>query len=103
MYVRNVSKSVLVCCLLSLAALAQKRALSIPSTGFSGLDQYRASRIAIYTDDFGELKRYRADDAALALPAAKEKRVVFSATPSPTTGSWRTIFRQGLRCVESRH
>jgi lysophospholipase L1-like esterase len=77
MHVRNVSKSVLVCCLLSLAALAQKRALSIPSTGFSGLDQYRASRIAIYTDDFGELKRYRADDAALALPTAKEKRVVF--------------------------
>ena len=50
---------------------------SIPSTGFPGLDQYRASRIAIYTDDFGELKRYREADAALAPPAAGENRVVF--------------------------
>ncbi len=38
---------------------------------------YRASRIAIYTDDFGELKRYRDADAAMAPPAATEKRVVF--------------------------
>ena len=50
---------------------------SIPSTGFPGLDQYRASRIAIYTDDFGELKRYREADAALSLPKAGEARVVF--------------------------
>jgi len=50
---------------------------SIPSTGFPGLDQYRASRIAIYTDDFGELKRYREADAALATPKPGENRVVF--------------------------
>ena len=50
---------------------------SIPSTGHPDLDQYRASRIAIYTDDFGELKRYRAADAALASPTPKENRVVF--------------------------
>jgi lysophospholipase L1-like esterase len=50
---------------------------SIPSTGFPGLDQYRASRIAIYTDDFGELKRYREADAALAAPKAGENRVTF--------------------------
>jgi lysophospholipase L1-like esterase len=50
---------------------------SIPSTGLPGLDQYRASRIAIYTDDFGELKRYREANAALAPPAAGENRVVF--------------------------
>ena len=49
----------------------------IPSTGFPELDEYRASRIAIYTDDFGELKRYRDADAALARPAANENRVVF--------------------------
>jgi lysophospholipase L1-like esterase len=49
----------------------------IPSTGFPGLDDYRASRIAIYTDDFGELKRYRDADAALGAPAAGEKRVIF--------------------------
>jgi lysophospholipase L1-like esterase len=63
--------------LLFLPAPAQQLAPSIPSTGFAGLDQYRASRIAIYTDDFGQLARYREADAALAPPAAGEKRVVF--------------------------
>jgi lysophospholipase L1-like esterase len=62
---------------LSISALAQQSAPSIPSTGFPGLDEYRASRIAIYTDDFGELKRYRDADAALAPPKAGENRVVF--------------------------
>jgi len=61
--------------LLSLPALAQQLAPPIPSTGFSGLDQYRASRISIYTDDFGQLARYREADAALAPPG--ENRVVF--------------------------
>ena len=63
--------------LLSLPARAQKPALSLPSTGFAGLDEYRASRIAIYTDDFGQLARYRAADASLGPPAAGENRVVF--------------------------
>jgi lysophospholipase L1-like esterase len=58
-------------------AVAQQSAPAIPSTGSPGLDQYRASRIAIYTDDFGELHRYRDADAALAPAAAGEKRVVF--------------------------
>jgi lysophospholipase L1-like esterase len=57
--------------------LAQRAAPSIPSTGFGGLDQYRASRIAIYPDDFGQLARYREADAALAPPGAGESRVVF--------------------------
>ena len=63
--------------LLSVVSFAQQAAPPIPSSGFPGLDQYRASRIAIYTDDFGELKRYREADAALGPPAAKENRVVF--------------------------
>ena len=63
--------------LLCLPALAQQPAPSIPSTGFAGLDEYRASRISIYTDDFGQLARYREADAALAPPAAGESRVVF--------------------------
>jgi lysophospholipase L1-like esterase len=50
---------------------------AVPSTGFPGLDQYRSSRVAIYTDDFGELARYRDADAALGPPAAGENRVVF--------------------------
>jgi lysophospholipase L1-like esterase len=61
--------------LLSLPALAQQPAPSIPSTGFPGLDEYRASRISISTDDFGQLARYREADAALA--PAGESRVVF--------------------------
>ncbi|MGC1450548.1 MAG: GDSL-type esterase/lipase family protein, partial [Candidatus Sulfotelmatobacter sp.] len=50
---------------------------SIPSTGFAGLDQYRARRIAVFTDDFGQLARYRDADAALKPPAPGENRIVF--------------------------
>ncbi|MGB6024000.1 MAG: SGNH/GDSL hydrolase family protein, partial [Candidatus Sulfotelmatobacter sp.] len=60
--------------LVAIPVLAQQ---TIPSTGKPGLDQYRASRIAIYTDDFGELKRYREADAALKPAAPSENRVVF--------------------------
>ena len=63
--------------LLALPTLAQQPAPSIPTSGSAGLDEYRASRIAIYTDDFGELKRYRDADAEMAPPAAIENRVVF--------------------------
>jgi lysophospholipase L1-like esterase len=49
----------------------------IPSTGFAGLDGYRARRIAVFTDDFGQLARYRDDDGKLGAPAAGENRVVF--------------------------
>jgi lysophospholipase L1-like esterase len=66
----------LIATLLSLPALAQQGAPSLPSTGFAGLDQYRASRIAIYTNDFGQLARYRDANTALA-PPARERRVVF--------------------------
>ena len=56
-------------------ALAQQPA--IPSTGHPGLDQYRASRIAVFTDDFGQLARYRNANAGLKAPVAGESRVVF--------------------------
>ncbi len=49
----------------------------IPPTGFPGLDQYRASRIAMFTDDFGQLARYRDANAALKPPAPGLDRVVF--------------------------
>jgi lysophospholipase L1-like esterase len=58
-----------------LPSLAQQP--TIPSTGNPGLDQYRASRIAIFTDDFGELARYREANADLKSPALAENRVVF--------------------------
>ena len=38
---------------------------AVPATGFPGLDRYRASRLAVYTDDYGERARYRAANAAL--------------------------------------
>jgi len=50
---------------------------AIPTTGFAGLDQYRSSRIAVFTDDFGQLARYRDANATLGSPAAAENRVVF--------------------------
>ncbi|HUD68428.1 MAG TPA: SGNH/GDSL hydrolase family protein [Candidatus Sulfotelmatobacter sp.] len=70
----------LVVVLLATQALAQQSPQpppSIPSTGFAGLDQYRASRIAVFTDDYGQLARYRDADAALGPPASGENRVVF--------------------------
>jgi lysophospholipase L1-like esterase len=62
----------------SFSAFAQQTVPTpgIPSTGFAGLDQYRANRIAVYTDDYGQLARYREANAKLA-PAAGEDRVVF--------------------------
>jgi lysophospholipase L1-like esterase len=62
---------------LALPAAAQQPAPPIPSSGFPGLDEYRTSRISIYTDDFGQLARYREANAALPPPAASENRVVF--------------------------
>jgi lysophospholipase L1-like esterase len=49
----------------------------IPSTGFAGLDNYRASRIATFADDFGQLARYRAENKALVTGAAAKDLVVF--------------------------
>ena len=51
--------------------------VAIPSTGFPGLDKYRASRIEVYLDDFGQLARYRDANKALNPPAPGENRVVF--------------------------
>ncbi len=69
---------------LAVSALAQQPAQpapqaqpSIPSSGFPGLDQYRASRIAVFTNDFGQLARYRDANAALQAPAPGESCVVF--------------------------
>jgi lysophospholipase L1-like esterase len=70
--------------LLAVSAVAQQPAQTpqpappaIPTTGFAGLDQYRARRIAVFTDDFGQLARYREANAAIKPPAPGENRVVF--------------------------
>ena len=60
--------------LLAISAAAQAVPPAIPSTGFPGLDQYRASRIAIFTDDFGQLSRYCDANAALKPPAPGENK-----------------------------
>jgi lysophospholipase L1-like esterase len=60
-----------------LAVLATAQQPTIPTTGHPGLDQYRASRIAVFTDDFGQLGRYRDANASLKPPASGENRVVF--------------------------
>lgn len=59
------------------SALAQQPAPAIPTTGFPGLDQYRVSRIAVFTDDYGQLARYRDANAALGAPKPGENRIVF--------------------------
>ncbi|HSC46128.1 MAG TPA: SGNH/GDSL hydrolase family protein [Candidatus Acidoferrum sp.] len=60
-------------------AAAEQKTVPTPgirATGFAGLDQYRASRIVMFTDDYGQLARYRAANAELkAAPAGN--RVVF--------------------------
>ncbi len=63
----------------SVGAFAQQATppITIPPTGYAGLDNYRASRIAVFTDDYGQLARYRDANAALKPPAAEENRVVF--------------------------
>jgi lysophospholipase L1-like esterase len=65
--------------LISFAAVAQQapQPVAPASTGFPGLDHYRASRIAVYTDDYGQLARYGASNAALKPPDPGDSRVVF--------------------------
>lgn len=71
------SRRFLIIPVFSLCAFSQQATPSIPSTGFAGLDQYRASRIAVFTDDYGQLVRYREANAKLGPPASGENRVVF--------------------------
>jgi len=59
----------------------------IPSTGFAGLDQYRASRIAMFTDDYGQLARYRAANVELRGAGKVKDRVVFFG--DSITDSWK--------------
>ncbi|HUK46080.1 MAG TPA: SGNH/GDSL hydrolase family protein [Terriglobales bacterium] len=76
---KTVRSSAFLLLILSAAALAQTSGpqVTIPSSGFAGLDKYRASRVAIYFDDYGQLARYRDANAALKPPAPGENRVVF--------------------------
>ena len=70
---------VLLFLLLAISATAQSppQQVTLPSTGYRGLDQYRASRIAVYTDDYGQLARYRDANRSLGPAAPETARVVF--------------------------
>jgi lysophospholipase L1-like esterase len=72
-------QSFLVILILCACAVAQGPGpqVTLPTSGYAGLDQYRASRIAIFVNDYGELARYRNANAALKAPAPGEDRVVF--------------------------
>ncbi len=51
---------------------------AIPTTGFAGLDQYRASRIAVFTDDYRPTRPLSRRQCRLSKPPAPgENRVVF--------------------------
>src|SRR5580698_4919800 len=60
---------------LAVSALAQQPAPTL--TPDQALQKYRDSKAATLRDDFGELGRYRAANAALRPPAPGENRVVF--------------------------
>src|SRR5436309_4804873 len=74
---RKLISALVVSIVLSIGALAQQAPPAIPTTGFAGLDQYRASRIAVFTDDYGQLARYRDANLAVKPPVPDERRVVF--------------------------
>ena len=51
---------------------------NIPTTGFAGLDEYRASRIAVFTDDFGQLSSLILPVATRFLPVRDLRRITGS-------------------------
>jgi acyl-CoA thioesterase I len=69
-------KPMIVVLLLACGLRAQETVVP-PSSGFPGLDHYRASRVAIYLNDYGELARYREANDGLKPPSPEENRVVF--------------------------
>lgn len=64
--------------LLALIYLALAQQPPQPVTrGFLELDRYRASQLATYANDYGELACYRSANAAIKPPVPGESRVVF--------------------------
>ena len=75
----NFPRSLVAVLIFSTLAVAQAPGpqVTLPPTGHPGLDKYRAARIAVYVNDYGELARYRDANAALKPPAPNESRIVF--------------------------
>ena len=72
---RDLWSAILACAVCFGTAFAQPPAPQQSSP--TSLERWRNSRIAVYMNDFGELARYRDENARLAPPAPEEKRVVF--------------------------
>jgi lysophospholipase L1-like esterase len=62
---------------LSAGAQAQQATPAQLERATERLEAWRKGRTHVYMDDFGELRRYRAANAKLGAPGAKDKRVVF--------------------------
>src|SRR6266536_4019563 len=86
--------------LLTFSAQAQQPAPAIPPTGFAGLDQYRASRVAVFTDDYGQLQRYRGANGSLKAMPAETNRVVFFG--DSITDNWKLEKYFGEKPYENR-
>lgn len=83
-FTRNAALQIMIL-LIGVSAWGQQPA--IPSTGHAGLDAYRASRIAVFTDDYGQLMRYRGDNGSLrAMPLPKDRVVFFG---DSITDGWK--------------
>ncbi len=72
---RELGSAILACAICVSAAFAQPPTPQ-PSAP-TPLERWRNSRAAVYMNDFGELARYRDENARLKPPAPEEKRVVF--------------------------
>jgi len=77
MHHRLIRHGALLIALISVSASAFAQQPAILSTGHPGLDQYRASRIAVFTDDYGQLMRYRGLNGSLRAMPLPPGRVVF--------------------------
>jgi lysophospholipase L1-like esterase len=72
----------------------------MPSTGHPTLDQYRCSHLAIFSDDFGQLKRYRGANGALhAMPLPPDRVVFFG---DSITDIWKLEKYFGEKPYENR-
>ena len=79
----------LVFCMVCLSAVCVSSLAQAPpgSPAAQSLEKWRESQWSMLRDDFGELARYRAADAALKSPAPGEHRVVFMG--DSITDIWR--------------
>jgi lysophospholipase L1-like esterase len=72
---RTLWAGIVACVVCSSMALAQRASPQQPSP--THFESWRNSRIGVYMNDFGELARYRDENARLVPPTHGERRIVF--------------------------